>query len=181
VPSLDEAWFKRCLDIGACGVIVPQIRGGADAERVLQYCKYPPQGARSAGTGRAQGYGLAFQDYVARANDEVAVILQIEHIDAVEDIDRILQVAGIDCLFVGPYDLSASMGKIGLVDDPEVQAAIAHVSQRVKGARIPLGIFGGAPQAVLPYVEEGFTLVTVGTDMMLLGGAAKQVVDSFSG
>jgi len=179
VPSLDEIWFKKCLDIGAAGVVVPQIRNAGDAERVLRYCKYPPQGARSAGVARAQGYGARFQEYVTRANNEIVVILQIEHIDAVRDIDRILQVAGIDCLFIGPYDLSASMGKIGLVDDPDVQAAIAQVSERVKRSTIPLGIFGATPEAVKPYVENGYTLISVSTDTLLLDGAAKGIVGSF--
>jgi len=181
VPSNEEVWIKKCLDIGPAGIIVPQLRGAADAERALRHSRYPPQGSRSVGIGRAQGYGAKFQEYVNSANDEIAVILQIEHIDAVKDISRILDVPGIDCLFVGPYDLSASMGKIGQINDPDVQEAISIVKERADQAHMPLGIFGATPQAVKPYIESGYKLITVSMDVALLGGAAENMIASLKG
>jgi 2-keto-3-deoxy-L-rhamnonate aldolase RhmA len=178
VPAVDDVWIKKCLDTGAAGIIVPQIRTAAEAQRAVSLCKYPPAGIRGAGPARAQGYGYSFADYVARANHEIAVIIQVEHIDAVENIDAIKMVPGIDALLVGPYDLSGSMGKLGQVLDPEVQDAIARVTKSVKPAGIPLGIFGTSPEAVKPFIAEGFTLIAVGTDAMLLGGAARQMVQS---
>jgi 2-keto-3-deoxy-L-rhamnonate aldolase RhmA len=115
---------------------------------------------------------------VARANSAIAVIIQIEHIDAVENIDTIKKVPGIDALLVGPFDLSGSMGKLGQVHDPEVQAAIARVKKSVEPVGIPLGIFGTSPEVVKPFIADGFTLIAVGTDAMLLQGAARQIVHS---
>jgi 2-keto-3-deoxy-L-rhamnonate aldolase RhmA len=178
IPSNEELWIKKCLDIGAAGIIVPQLRGAADAERALRDSRYPPQGSRSVGIGRAHGYGAKFREYVKSANEEIAVILQIEHVDAVNDIDEILKVPGIDCLFVGPYDLSASMGKIGQIDAPDVQEAIGLVKQRADRAHKPLGIFGVTPQAVKPYIQNGYKLIVVSSDASLLGGAAGNMIAS---
>jgi 2-keto-3-deoxy-L-rhamnonate aldolase RhmA len=176
VPSNDEAWIKQCLDIGAEGILVPQIRTPSDARRAVQFCKYPPEGSRSVGIARAQGYGAEFQQYVASANDEIAVILQIEHMEAVDNIELICDVSGFDALFVGPYDLSASMGKMGLTTDPDVQKAISHVTQCATQANIPLGIFGISEEAVIPYIENGYSLIAVGIDTMLLGEAAVKII-----
>lgn len=154
VPSNDETWIKRALDVGAAGIIVPQVRTVAEAERAVRLCRYPLEGLRSVGIARAQGYGAKFQEYVASANDETAVIIQIEHRDAVENIENILGVPGIDCVFVGPYDLSASMGKTGLTTDPDIQKAISQVKQCADQANIPLGIFGATAEAAQPYISR---------------------------
>jgi 2-keto-3-deoxy-L-rhamnonate aldolase RhmA len=179
VPSKDEAWIKKALDIGASGIIVPQVHTVEDVKRAVQLCKYPPEGSRSVGIARAQGYGKNFQKYVVSANDETTVIIQIEHIDAVENIEKILKVSGIDCVFVGPYDLSASMGKIGLTTDPDVQKAISKVKKCAEQAKISLGIFGATAEALNPYIQSGFKLIAVGIDTMLVGKAAKEIMDSF--
>ena len=110
VPSNDGVWIKKALDIGAAGIILPNVCTTEEAERAVQLCKYPPEGARSVGIARAQGYGDKFQEYVSSANDDIAVIIQVEHIDAVENIQNLIKVPGIDSLFIGPYDLSASGG-----------------------------------------------------------------------
>jgi 2-keto-3-deoxy-L-rhamnonate aldolase RhmA len=175
VPSNDEVWIKKALDIGAVGIIVPQVRTAEEAEQAVRLCKYPPEGSRSVGIARAQGYGQKFQDYVLSANDETAVILQIEHLDGVDNLEKILSVAGIDCLFVGPYDLSASMGKTGLLNDPDVQNAILRVKNAAEQANIPLGIFGATAEAVKPYIDSGYTVIAVGIDTLLLGNAAKSI------
>ncbi len=114
VPNLDEIWIKKVLDIGPAGIIIPQVQTAEQAKLAVQLCKYPPEGVRSVGIARAQGYGPKFQEYVSTANKNTAVVIQIEHKDAVNNIDDIVKVPGIDCLFVGPYDLSASMEKPGL-------------------------------------------------------------------
>ena len=180
VPTNDEVWFKKCLDIGADGIIVPLIKTAEAAADAVRCCKYPPEGTRSVGIGRAHGYGPNFQGYVSSANEEIAVILQIEHIDAVNNIDAIVNVPGIDALFVGPYDLSASMGKMGQVADPDVLDAIQKVKACADQANIPLGIFGATVDAVTPYIEAGYTLIAVSIDTMLLGGAAKEITDALS-
>jgi len=132
---------------------------------------------RSVGIARAHRYGENFQEYVATANDETAVIIQIEHRDAVNNIEDLLKVSGIDCLFVGPYDLSASMGKTGLTTDPDVQNAIMQVKKCAEQEKIPLGIFGTTADAVKPYIQSGYKLIAVGIDTLLIGKAAKNITD----
>ncbi|MFH1981788.1 MAG: aldolase/citrate lyase family protein [Pseudomonadota bacterium] len=176
VPANDAVWIKKCLDIGAAGIMVPLIRTAGDARDAVRWCKYPPEGERSVGIARAQGYGMSFTQYVSRANAEIALILQIEHIDAVNDLEAIVAVAGIDALFVGPFDLSASMGKTGRISDPAVQAAIARVTRCAQGAGIALGIFSATAEAVAPHLENGYTLAAVGMDTMILGHGVAEIL-----
>ena len=178
VPSIDEVWIKRALDIGAAGIIAPNVRSAEAARKVVRLCKYPPEGSRSVGIARAQGYGERFQESVATANEAVAVIIQIEHVDAVAAIEEIIAVAGIDAVFVGPYDLSASMHKMGLTTDPAVQNAIRKVWQSTRAARIPIGIFGPTAESVKPYIQNGYTLIVVGTDTLMLVSAAKDITSA---
>ena len=178
VPSLDEAWIKKSLDCGADGIIVPHICSADEAEKAVAYCKYPPAGIRSVGLARAQGYGMSFASYLDRANSEVAVVLQIEHIDAVSRIDEIVRVGGVDCLFVGPYDLSASMGMTGRVQDPKVVAAMTTVHRCASAAEVPLGIFVATVDEAPNHIKAGYTLIAVGVDMMLLSGAAQRIVET---
>src|SRR6185436_3836034 len=124
VPACDPVWIRQVLDLGAHGVIVPLVQSAADAVRAVTASKYPPSGTRGVGMTRATGYGLELESYIARANEECAVILQIEHIDAVKNIDAILAVPGLDGILIGPNDLSGSMGKLGNTGDPEVVQAM---------------------------------------------------------
>ena len=110
VSKNEEVIIKRIMDAGADGVIVPMVNSKADAEKAVNYVKYPPQGKRGVGLARAQGYGTKFEEYKTWLNDESIVIAQIEHIDAVNDIENILTTDGIDGIIVGPYDLISSMG-----------------------------------------------------------------------
>jgi len=175
IPALEEVWIKRTLDIGATGIIIPQIQTADDARRAVQLCKYPPDGIRSVGIARAQGYGARFNDYIAEANDQVALILQIEHVRGVENIGEILKVDGISAIFVGPYDLSASMGITGQIDNENVQNAIASVTSAARKYSVPLGIFGADPKAVKPYIEDGYRLIAVGIDTMIFDNAVKNI------
>jgi len=125
VAAKTESDIKKVLDIGADGIIAPQVNSADEACHVVACCKYPPRGIRGVGLARAQGYGRNFAEYMDSANDRIAVIIQAEHIDAVNNIDDIVKVDGIDAVFIGPYDLSASMGRMGEVDHPEVVEAIA--------------------------------------------------------
>jgi 2-dehydro-3-deoxyglucarate aldolase len=173
VPAHDDFWIKQVLDGGAAGILVPLVNTAADARSIVARAKYPPQGARGVGVARALGYGYALADYVARANEDTAVILQVEHRDAVANIEAIAATPGVDALFVGPFDLSLSMGKPGQVADPEVVQAISHVRDVVHGRGLSLGIFGIAPESVSGWMGRGFTLIACGVDAMLLGDAAR--------
>ncbi len=171
----DEIWVKKALDTGCAGVMVPQVNSAEDARQAVRLSKYPPQGTRSAGLARAHGYGMKLQEYYDTANQETAVIVQIEHCDAVRNIDAILSVSGIDGILVGPYDLSASMGLIGQVEHAEVQAAITKVKEACQRRGVPAGIFVGGPERAKAYIQEGFRLVAVGTDTLLLVQAARDL------
>jgi 2-keto-3-deoxy-L-rhamnonate aldolase RhmA len=120
---------------------------------------------------------LSFQEYVSAANEDLAVVVQAEHIEAVRNIEAIVAVPGIDAVLVGPYDLSASLGKLGQVDDPEVRAAIDRVTEACLKAGIRLGIFGMTAAAVKPYINAGYTLIVAGIDTVLLGRAAADLLD----
>lgn len=176
-----EVPIKKALDIGAAGIIAPQVNSAAQAAQVVSWARYAPLGTRGVGLGRAHGYGLKFQDYVNSANDHVAVIVQAEHIDAVNDIEAITRVPGVDAVLVGPYDLSASLGRLGEVTHPDVVAAIDRVTAACRAANMPLGIFGLSAPAVQPYLERGYTLIVVGADTVLLGTAARDLLAQVRG
>jgi 2-dehydro-3-deoxyglucarate aldolase/4-hydroxy-2-oxoheptanedioate aldolase len=176
VPAGEEVWIKKALDVGATGVIVPQVNSVEEAERVVRLCKYPPEGTRGVGLARTHGYGSRFQEYVAVANQVVTVVIQIEHADALEDVGAIVSVPGIDAVLIGPYDLSASLGRMGQVDHPEVLDAIAQIRAACLAAGVRLGAFGVDAGAVQPFIEQGFSLIAVGTDALFLMQAAREAL-----
>jgi 2-keto-3-deoxy-L-rhamnonate aldolase RhmA len=176
LQSAGEVPIKKALDSGAAGIIVPQINSGQAAADVVSMAKYAPEGTRGVGVSRAHGYGLRFQEYVASANEDLAVVVQAEHIEAVRNIEAIAATPGIDAVLVGPYDLSASLGKLGQVDDPEVRAAIDRVTEACLKAGVALGIFGMTAAAVRPYIDAGYTLIVAGIDTVLLGRAAAELL-----
>ncbi|HEY0604091.1 MAG TPA: aldolase/citrate lyase family protein [Herpetosiphonaceae bacterium] len=176
LASVAEEPIKKALDIGAAGIIAPQVNSAAQAEQIVRWAKYAPQGARGVGIGRAHGYGLRLQDYIATANQRTVVVVQAEHIDAVNQIEAIVQVAGVDAVLIGPYDLSASMGRIGEVEHPEVVQAIEHVTAACLGTGVRLGIFGVSAEAVQPYIARGYTLIVAGVDTLFLAAGARKVL-----
>ncbi|MCC6714835.1 MAG: 2,4-dihydroxyhept-2-ene-1,7-dioic acid aldolase [Gammaproteobacteria bacterium] len=176
IPLADEIEVKKALDIGAAGVIVPQVSTAEQAARVVQWCRYPPAGTRGVGIARAHGYGGYFGEYVQRANEEISVVVQVEHIDAVRNVESIVEVAGIDAVFVGPYDLSASMGLMGEVSHAEVTAAIAIVRDACSRRQMPLGIFGLDPRAIRPHLEQGFSLIAAGCDSAYVHGGGRNTL-----
>lgn len=176
VPADETIWLKKALDIGAAGVIVPQVHSATQAKKIITNCKYAPAGDRGIGIGRAHKYGIDFERYLKNANEETAVVLQAESSEAVENINAIVALEGIDAILIGPYDLSASLGKPGEIDHPIVQAAIKKIIDACKNAKISMGIFGVSADAVLPYKEKGFSLLTVGIDTMFLIDSAKETL-----
>jgi len=173
VPWNDVVWIKQAVDAGADGVIVPQINSAEEATRVVELVKYRPLGARGVGLGRAHGYGLHFKEYIAGANAAVAAIIQIEHIDGVEAIDSILAVPGLDGVFIGPYDLSDSLGLRGEVEHPKVAAAIARVKKACDAKGMPVGIFAGTAEAAQKRLNEGYRFLALGTDVAYLAEAVR--------
>ncbi len=178
VPEAAEVPIKQMLDIGAHGIIVPQVNTAEQAKNIVRWAKYPPWGARGVGLARAQGYGASFAVYLSCANDRIAVIVQAEHRQAVENIEAIVQVDGIDAIQLGPYDLSASMGKMGLIEDSEVVAAVDRICTVSKLANLPIGSFAVTAKATQQDIARGATLICTGTDTLFLGQAASSMLSA---
>jgi 2-keto-3-deoxy-L-rhamnonate aldolase RhmA len=176
VREAAEVPIKQALDLGAHGIIVPQVNTAEQAAAVVRWSRYAPEGERGVGLARAHGYGQKFRDYLSAANREIAVIVQAEHARAVENIDAIVRVPGVDAVLVGPYDLSASLGKMGQVDDPVVVAAIERVTAACRGVGMPLGIFGVTAAAIRPYAARGYSLLVAGVDTLYLANGAKALL-----
>ena len=177
VPGNDEIWIKRVLDTGAEGIIIPQVNTVEEAEYAVRFAKYPPEGRRSVGISRAHGYGPEFKAYTENANEEVALIIQCEHKEAVKNLPKIIKTKGIDCIFIGPYDLSGSYDKLGQTEDPEVLNAIETTHKTCVEAGMPMGIFGTKPEGLLPYKKTGFNLIAMSTDVLMLHESAKKNLD----
>ncbi|MCH2202773.1 MAG: aldolase/citrate lyase family protein [Fuerstiella sp.] len=172
VPVADEVYIKRVLDLGAAGIIAPQVNTKETATAIVNAARYAPDGARGVGLARAHGYGMGFQDYMQNANEQTTVIVQAEHALGVANIESIAEVPGIDAVLLGPYDLAASLGKMGDVSDPLVIEAIDRVTTVCRTTGIALGYFGITAEAVHPYVELDYNLIIAGTDTLFLGAAA---------
>lgn len=184
VPLVRLAWndpiqAKAVMDSGAAGVLVPMVNNRVDAEQAVKSVKYPPLGYRGVGLARAQGYGIKFDDYVQSANRDSLLFLQIEHIEAVNNIHEILAVPGIDGTFIGPYDLSMSLGLAGQLNHSKVKAA----EQRVLEATITAGLVPGihlvhpdsASKDIKRCIEEGYRFIALGTDILFLGDSARNL------
>ena len=158
----------RYLDIGALGVQLPMVNTRADAEAVVQAVKYPPVGKRGLAAPRAADYGLKAptSQYVEQANRETLVSVQIETLEAVNNLDEILAVEGIDVFFVGPRDLSSSMG-YGGDDRPEVQAMVEDLARRIRAAGRAAGTVAYSQEAMLKAKERGFQFIVHGVTPML--------------
>ncbi|MBK8883087.1 MAG: 2,4-dihydroxyhept-2-ene-1,7-dioic acid aldolase [Bacteroidales bacterium] len=176
VPGKDEIWIKRVLDTGCDGILVPMVNSAAEALKVVQYSKYPPEGRRSVGLSRAHSFGPGFSDYVENANKDLVIMIQIEHRDAVKNIDEILKVKGIDSVFIGPYDLSTSMGLTGQLSHPDVKSAIKLIKDKCRKAGLPYGIFGMTPQGLIPEVKDGCTFLLCGVDAAILVNSYKDLL-----
>jgi len=172
VPWNDEANIKKALDIGATGIIVPLVNTVEEAKLAVGRCKFPPMGFRSVGVTRAQRFDLDFESYMKRANDEIAVIVQIEHIEAVRNIDAILDVPGIDGVFVGPFDMSGSMDLPGQINHPKVQDAIKQVIKACVKRDIARCIYAHTPDHARTYMEQGYKVIGLCTDYIMLARTA---------
>jgi 2-dehydro-3-deoxyglucarate aldolase/4-hydroxy-2-oxoheptanedioate aldolase len=173
IPDKQEVWVKKALDIGCDGIVVPQIRSAAEAREIVEWSLYPPDGRRSVGVSRAHSYGMSFQDTVDTVNDELVIVLQAEHTDAVQNIVSIAQVPGIAAVLIGPFDLSGSLGVLGEVDHPRVLGAIETVRQHCQAAGLPLGIFAADVAMAREYIDQGFRLIALSMDAIFLWQSAQ--------
>jgi len=176
VPWNDTVTIKRVLDVGATTLMVPFVQSADEAERAVAAARYPPEGVRGvAGGSRASKFGTV-ADYLRTANRGIAVIVQLETAQAVGQIEAIAAVAGVDALFLGPADLSASMGYVGQFTHPAVMEAMTHVVQRCKAWGKPVGTIGSTVGAVAQYRAIGFDYVAIASDLGLLMQGAQAAI-----
>jgi 2-keto-3-deoxy-L-rhamnonate aldolase RhmA len=170
VPANDPAWIKRVLDIGAGGVMIPAVNSPREAAAAVAACHYPPRGIRgmAAPIVRATGYGRDWQGYVRDIGDDLLVICQVETRSAVASATEIAAVDGLDMIFVGPFDLSASLGFMGEPDHPDVRAAIAGVERAAKAAGCLLGGIPTPERGAEALYRDGYDLVLADIDVVLL-------------
>jgi 4-hydroxy-2-oxoheptanedioate aldolase len=178
VTKNDPSYIKRALDVGAGGILVPQVNTAAEAAAVIKAAKYAPKGERGlAGIVRAANYGFTpFPEYLEYADKQVLVITQVEHVDAVTNLDEILAVDGIDGIFIGPTDLSQSMGMAGQFNSPRLQSTIEQVIERGVASAKWAGIFCLDEADAQHWQSKGAQMVCIGTDTMLFGRAARSVM-----
>ena len=175
----DAVVIKRLLDSGFYNFLVPFIDSAEDARRAVAATRYPPKGIRGVSVGhRSNVYGTV-KDYFKQVNDNITVLAQIESRTAVTNIDEICAVDGIDCVFVGPSDLAAGYGQLGNANDPEVQAAIAHVFARAKANGKAAGILAPVEADARRYLELGATVVAVGSDLGVFRSATQALHDRY--
>lgn len=176
VPCDDAATIKRVLDAGATTLMVPCVADADAARAAVAATRYPPQGVRAmSASGRASRFGTDTA-YFRSANREIAVVVQLETVHAVARLESIAAVPGVDAIFVGPADLSASMGHVGLATHPEVMALMADVVRRCKAVARPVGAVGATPELVAQYRAIGFDFVAIGSDLALLIRGAREAV-----
>lgn len=163
----------RFLDAGPVGIHVPWVNSGAEAEAVVQAVKYVPEGIRGLAGTRASDFGITepLGDYIARANRETLIVVHIETRDAVERIDEIAAVPGIDVLFIGPTDLSHSLGLAGQLDHPEVIAAMDHIAARTLAAGKALGLLAATKARAEQWAEKGATYLCANLENVLAPGS----------
>src|SRR5579862_4955156 len=179
VPFTSLENVKRCLDAGAFGIIFPMVNSVEEAELAVAACNYPPKGQRSIGGGlHALNFGGSPADYYRRANDEILVVIQAEHVLAVERADAILAVPGIDAVFVGPNDLLSSMGKTPSMetDDPAFVAVLQHIKQTAERHKVAPGLHVLDAPAANRRIQEGWKFIAIGSELaFMLAGATETV------
>ncbi len=172
VPVGEEWVIKQVLDLGAQTLLVPMVDTAAQAAEVVRATRYAPQGRRGVGAAlaRASGYGQV-ADYITTANAEIGVIVQAETRRAIANLDEIVAVDGVDCVFIGPADLSADMGYPGDLGAPEVVETIADAVRRIRAGGKAVGIIDFDPASFARYADLGVTFLGIGADVSLLRGA----------
>jgi 4-hydroxy-2-oxoheptanedioate aldolase len=185
IPANGVEWFKWALDAGAWGIMVPMINTREEAQRVVEYAKYPPLGNRSIG-GAFGPYGFGItdkSDYAQAANDEIIVTIQVESKQALENLDDILSVPGIDVAFVGPNDLHAQLGLTPSSEgaEPEFVEALERIKAGARNHHVAPGIFSSNGEAAAERVRQGFQMINVTTDISSMIAAATRNLRSARG
>jgi 2-dehydro-3-deoxyglucarate aldolase len=178
LPQNDPIWIQRSLDVGAKGLIIPMVNTADEAERAIQFAKYPPRGQRGYGYCRANGYGREFNGYIRQANPEIAMIMQIEHRVGIENLEAILQVPDVDGVFIGPLDLSGSYGKAGDLECQEMRLAMERFLELCGRYHKAAGVHIVRPDEtrVSRTIREGYNFIALGVDVVFLETTAAEAL-----
>jgi 2-dehydro-3-deoxyglucarate aldolase len=168
--------IKRVLDAGADGIIIPSVNSALEAKKAVQAVYYPPFGKRGVGLARAQGYGFNFENYREGKAKEIILIAQIEHIQAIDELDEIIQTEGIHGTFIGPYDLSGSLGKPGQYDDDDVKEALMRYDSIASKYNKLIGFHVVPPdyKLVEEKISKGYNFIAFSFDAFFLGTTIRQ-------
>ena len=180
-PVIGEVWMiKQLLDIGAQTLLIPMVDTAEQAAALVAATRYPPRGVRGVGAalGRASGFNRNAA-YLHEAAEQICLLVQVETREGLRNLDAIARTEGVDGVFIGPADLSASMGHLGDMAAPEVQAAIEDAIPRIRGAGVAAGILIGDETLIRRYIELGANFVAVGTDVDLLSRSGTALARTF--
>lgn len=176
----DAVVIKRLLDAGFYNFLIPFVESAEEARRAVSATRYPPLGVRGVSVAQRSNHYGTVKDYQNVINDNIVVTVQIESRKAVDNIDGICAVEGVDGVFIGPQDLAAGYGHLGNPSHPEVQAAMQRIVASAKAAGKPVGILAPAEADARRYLEMGITMVAVGSDQGLFRGATQGLRDKFA-
>lgn len=185
-PVVRAAWndpvlIKRLLDIGAQSLLIPYVQSADEARRAVAATRYPPRGIRGVSMNQRANRWGAVETYHRRADSEIAVLVQVETRGALDHIDEIAAVEGVDGIFIGPSDLSAGIGHLADATHPEALAAIRHGAERCKALGKPAGIIGLSEADLARYFEMGFSFVAVGMDQAILANQGRALAKRYKG
>lgn len=163
VAGLDSSLIKRALDLGASGVMIPQVNNAEEARAAVRYAKYPPVGTRGVSPLWTYYMNIPWDEYLPQANEETCVVVQVESLEAMEKVEEIAAVEGVDVVFAGPTDLSAAMGVIGQTSHVDVQSFLADFPQRVASVGKTAGMTVGSAEAALACYRQGYRFLSIGS------------------
>jgi 2-keto-3-deoxy-L-rhamnonate aldolase RhmA len=179
VPELLQSHVQWALDSGARGILFPQISSGAETLRAVSFCRYPPAGRRGLGPGRATGWGSYIAAYQERANDDLAVLIQIENQAALDNLEEIVATPGVDLIFMGPGDLSQGLGVSGQLSHPRVVEAMNRIVEVCRSHDMPIGTLALTEDSARRWTEAGASLLLIGSDTMFLQRSSQDVANRF--
>lgn len=176
----DFTLIKRVLDSGAKIIIVPMVMNRKDVENAVSASYYPPRGTRGVGLARAQGYGFGFEKYKKEFEKEAVIVAQIEHIEAINNLEEILSVEGVDATIIGPYDLSGSLGHPGDFDRDDFKQALAKYEETSRKMGKPMGYHMVEPTKdnIKELVDKGYNFIALGFDSYFIGKQSREVLNN---
>ena len=180
IPSADPVFIQRTLDVGALGIAVPMVKTAAEAEAIVRASRYPPEGARSFGPLRASQYTIDYEDYFEQANENILILLILETAEAVENLEEIANVPGIDVLYIGAFDLCLSLGLNPFdMPLPAIDAVIERALAVARSCDVAIGIGSGSPDELRQRAAQGINFLGYGPDYQLLLGSLRPGVEAF--